>query len=130
MPFCPHCGNETDQLIAALNPVKEEVSAEVEIARINAERDVKVAQLAARGDKDWNETQVEVAEIEADAGMVEAETKAELLDEIMAPEPDPEPVVVVSDETSDEGPADTMADSEPPEADPVSIPEKSGNPWW
>ena len=65
MPYCPHCGNETEQLIAVASPVAETVNAEVEIARINAERDIEVAKIGARQDRDWNETRVEVAGIEA-----------------------------------------------------------------
>lgn len=115
MPYCPHCGGEVEHAIEIASPVEEAVSAEVEIARINAERDVKVAQIQSRQDANWNETQVEVAEVEAEAEVATAEATAEIIGEVLAAEGgepeadpaaaeggDPDPVVVV--EAPDPGP--------------------------
>lgn len=99
MPFCPHCGNEVEAAIPWTMTEDKTVSAEVEIAKINAERDVEVAKISARTDRDYNETRTEVAQIEADAQVAEATVEAELIgDAITAgiePEPEPEPVPVV-----------------------------------
>jgi hypothetical protein len=104
----------------------------VAIARIEAERDVKVAELQ-RGEFQQTpleaETEVAVAEIEAAAAVEESTVKADVLEDIMTPaEPEPEPVVVVSDETAP--PADGPADDEPPEIDAAPVTKKASNPWW
>lgn len=99
MPFCQNCGSQVEQL-PVIAPAAEAVSAEVEIARINAERDVKVAQINARQEKEWNETHVEIAGIEAEAEVASAEATAEVIGEVLAAdsepaeEPEPDPVVV------------------------------------
>jgi hypothetical protein len=107
--------------------VAEEVTAEVEIARIQAERDVQVARIQAKQDKDWNETHVQIAEVEAEAEVASAEATAEVIGEVIAaeagngdPEPadDPAPIVISAEpeddseqlpppvaETHDSGPA-------------------------
>jgi hypothetical protein len=84
MPFCPHCGGEADQLPAAA--AAELSSDEVEIARIQADRDVEVAKIQARQDRDYNETRVEVAAIEGEAEVGAAEAQAEVIGEIIAAE--------------------------------------------
>jgi hypothetical protein len=133
MPFCQHCGNTVDQLLPAV-AAAETVSAEVEIARINAERDVEVAKIAARQDRDWNETRVEVAEIEAVAEVAAAEAEAEVIGEIIAAESGAEtagetgePIVV---QVPDAEPQEEPVTGEPPVVD-VSAPreKKSGGYW-
>jgi hypothetical protein len=108
-------------------------SPEVAIARIQAERDVKVAELA-RGEFQKTEleaeTEIAVAEIDAAAVVEEATVKAEVLDEILSPpEPEPEPVVVVADESAAEA-EEVAADGEPPEVEAVPAGKKASNPWW
>jgi hypothetical protein len=104
---------------------------EVAIARIQAERDVKVAELQ-RGEFDKTEleaeTEIAVAEIEAAADVEEAAVKADVLEEILTPEPEPEPVVIVDDTSG--SPADMPADDEPPEIDTAPAATKASNPWW
>lgn len=116
MAFCPHCGAETELAIPVAAPIAEAVNSEVEIARINAERDVKVAQISARQEKDWNETRVEVATVEAEAEVAAAEATAEVIGEVLAadaePEPDPEPIVIDAPTVEDE-----VVDDAPPEND-------------
>ncbi len=96
MPFCQHCGGETAQLPAA---VPETVSADVRIAEINANRDIEVAKIAARQDRDWNDTRAEVAEIEAGAAVGAAQADAAGMAAAAAiiaetdADPEPEPVV-------------------------------------
>jgi hypothetical protein len=100
---CADCGLTHEAPGEASAPVIPEV----EIARINADRDVKVAQLASRQDADWNETRVEVAEIEADADLAVAEGQVEGALEVIdamnpEPEPAPEPVIVDAPEPEPE----------------------------
>lgn len=112
MPYCPHCGGEVAQLPGA-EPVHEAPIPEVEVARINAERDIAVARLQARQDSEQNETEVEVAAIEAEAEVAAAEAQAEVVAEVLnagdEPEPEGEPIVV-------EAPADPEPDIPPPPA--------------
>ena len=114
MAFCANCGHPQDGSIAAPAEVPE--SDEVRIARINADRDVKVAQLAARQEREWNESREVIAETEAEAAVEVAVAEAEVIGTIIAaetsepePEPMPEPVVV-------EAPA---PEPEPSDAPPV-----------
>jgi hypothetical protein len=109
----PGCGLVHDS-------VTPQVDREIEIARINAERDKYVAQLAARTDKHVTEVEaeasVEVAEAQADALTsllaVEAEAQADAPEE--APEePAPSPVVVsapIIDSGNDEIPVPPKAE--------------------
>lgn len=118
MPFCPHCGGEVEH-VPEVAAVAETVTAKVEIARIQAERDVQVARIQAKQDKDWNDTRVEVAEVEAEAEVAAAEATAEIIGEVIAaeggdvdtePENDPVPVVVSAEPEQDDG-----AELAPPE---------------
>jgi hypothetical protein len=102
--LCADCGLAHESPGDAAPPVIPEV----EIARINADRDVKVAQLAARQDKAWNETMLEETEIRADAEVAVAEVQAEAIAEVIAAEGEasveaagdgtPEPVIVEAPE--------------------------------
>jgi hypothetical protein len=100
----------------------------VAIARIETQRDIEVARLQGRQERDWNETRVEVAEIEGAAEVATAEATAEVIGEVIAaeagaeaepPAEDPAPVVVT-------GPAEPEEELAPPETAPKeSTPKKS-----
>jgi hypothetical protein len=105
--FCPECGQPHEPV-----PVVEETTvidnepiatAEVEIARINANRDITLAKIA-RG----------IAESEAVQEAAIATAEADAVKDALAPPPPPEadPVVVVSDSQDDGGEIEP-----PPEAD-------------
>jgi hypothetical protein len=120
---CTGCGQ--------LHGGAERTNPEVEIARINREADVRIAEIQ-RGEFQKTEleaeTEIAVAEIDAAAAVEEATVKADVLEEIITPpEPEPEPVVVVND---DSAPVDEPPGDEPP--DMVAAPEvkKASNPWW
>jgi|SRR5579859_1744029 len=134
MPYCPDCGHihpaggaapeaeaeaiAAEEAAGAAEGVAETVStAEVEIARIQADRDVTLAKI---------EKGIIAQEIEARE--TENEVKAELLDDVLAP-PEPEPVPVVVEEA----PAEEIPSEEPPpviEAEPEPAGKRKGNPWW
>jgi len=121
---CTGCGE--------LHGGESRTSPEVEIARIQADRDVRVAELA-RGEFQMTEleadTAVAVAEIDAAAAVEEATVKADVLEEILTPpEPEPEPVVVVDDQSA---PADEPPGDEPPDVvDAAPATKSRSNPWW
>jgi hypothetical protein len=123
MPYCPHCGNEVDAMIDFKGPdADNNISAEVRIAEIQANRDIEVAKIAARQDRDWNETRVEVAGIEADAAVEAAVAEAEVVGAAIEAgiAPEPEPVIVnapeaVADAEPEDAPPQVEGGSEPPE---------------
>jgi len=125
MPYCQHCGGEVDQLPAVA--AAETVSAEVEIEKIRAEKEIAIARITARQDRDWNETHLEVATIEAEAEVAAAEATAEVIGEVLAAddepaeEPDAEPVIVADVPEAEPDLAPPVAESH--ESTP---PKKSG----
>jgi hypothetical protein len=117
--FCPDCGAGHECAAGT----GERTNPEVEIARINAERDVSVARLAARQDKDWNETRIEVAAIEAEAGVEAAATEAEIVGAAIEAgiAPEPEPVIIdaptaIADDAPDDAPPPAEGSPPPPPA--------------
>jgi hypothetical protein len=89
----------------------------VEIARIQAERDVKIAQLEYRQDQEAGilaaETAVEVTELETEAELVEAVATAETLAEAAGP-PEAEPAPVTIEAPEPAGPAEDEVLPPPP----------------
>lgn len=134
--YCQHCGGEmTPEQIAAAaaaaNPAAAAASDEVEIARIQAERDIQVAKIGARTEGDYNDTRVAVAEIEGAAEVGAAEATAEAVAAVVdAQAPDDElaepaePAVI---EVPAEPPADELA---PPEVDHAGGGGESKKPAW
>lgn len=109
-----HADPEPEPIIQA---VEETVAADVEVAKIEADRDVTIAKIAAKAEESHDETEVEVlrGEVRVLREMVER----------MAPEPEPEPEpvpVVVND-----APAEPVPDvPAPPAAEaPAHRPSKS-----
>lgn len=117
MPYCQHCGNEVEHAVEALPVAAEAVSAEVEIARINAERDVAVARIQARQAAAELETIETVAEVEAEAQVETAVAEAEVIGEIIAAE----------SESSEETEAPPMVITETPEPEDDLAPPETGH---
>src|SRR5579859_3945569 len=132
--YCTHCGNpiaESDPAEAAADAAAETAGAlegaaeatstsEVEIARINADKEITLAKI---------EKGILAEAIEAQ--VAEDAVKADLLEQVLEP-PEPEPVPVVLD---DAGPAEPELDGEPPPVvDETPAPEPAAksksNPWW
>lgn len=115
--ICQDCGLLHDM------PAAPEESDAVKIARIEAESARELARISARQDKDWNETRVEVAGIEADAEVGAAVAEAEVVGAAIEAgiQPEPEPVIMdapaaVTDEEQPEDAPPPVEGSEPPAA--------------
>lgn len=111
MTYCPHCGNETQREIT---PEEQAMRDSVRIAEINAERDVAIARLNARMQREVNETVEEVAETEADAQVAAATVEAEVVGAAIeaAAVDEPEPIII--EDAAPEEPENEMA---PPTVD-------------
>jgi hypothetical protein len=116
--YCPGCGAKLNREVEEAEVHETETQTEqitdsaVEIARIEANRDVAVAKINAGVVE--HSTEVEQA-----AELAHAEGKAEGLETALAPEPEPapEPVVVVNDDAPEEPsipPAEPEEHHEPP----------------
>jgi hypothetical protein len=105
--FCPECGVDHH---AGEREAETAMDREVEIARINAKRDVEVARVTAGMVKDEAETaaeaEVAVATVEAEAGVEAAEAVADVLEDVVSPEPAETPPVVVEAPAAPAGPAE------------------------
>jgi len=93
MHNCPDCGieheaPEPEVLVEEAVDVEPIADANVEVARIEAERDVTIAKISAKMEERHDETEIEV---------LRAELRA-LRDLITPPEPEPEPTPVVIEE--------------------------------
>ena len=127
MPYCQHCGGplaEAEPAPEIIETIPATNAAEVEIARIQAERDIRLAKIAA-GTIDA-EQEIAVAEAEARADAAEAVV------EILAPEPDPAPEPIV---ITDDGDGDDLDDGNAPpplgdDSGPPPEPAKSSLSWY
>ena len=127
MPYCQHCGGEIDRL-PEVAVAADAIHVDLEIAKIQAERDVAIARLQARQDAAALEVAESIAETEADAqvetavavaeiltaeGEAEAETEGDPI-AVEIPEPEPEPA----------------PDNVPPVVETHSEPKAKNNGWW
>jgi hypothetical protein len=112
---CPDC-----QLLHDMPSAPEE-SDEVKIARINREADIRIAQLSARQDRDWNETRVEVAEIEAGAEVESAVAEAEIIGAALEASdvPEAEPIEIIAPDMVQDVDVDLEEELPPTEGSPV-----------
>lgn len=122
MALCPNCGTALETVIATDSEPPTTESAAVEIARINAERDIALARMNAAASAATDEalvaatvvnseTATEIAEIDAEAAIQPGEIGNAVADAI---EDTPPAVTVVGDgdvNTGDE--IQPLADSEP-----------------
>jgi hypothetical protein len=117
MRYCPDCGTGHDCEAGA----EGRTDPGVEIARINADRDVAVAKLQARMQREELETVEVVAEIEADAEVESSAAEAEIVGAALegGVEPQPEPMVINAPEAI----AESGPDDAPPEVEGSAPPE-------
>lgn len=115
-----HPDPEPEIVIEEAPDTEPVAAAEVEVARIEADRDVTIARIENRVLDD--ELMVRVAALEAENEALRAQ--------LAPPEPEPVPVVV-SEPAPDPGPD---PGSVPPSVEETSAPapaaKKRGNPWW
>jgi hypothetical protein len=117
MRYCPDCGTGHD----CESETGTRTDPGVEIARINADRDVAVARLQARQAREELETVEAVAEVQADAEVEAAVAEAEIVGAAIEAgiEPEPEPVIIDAPEAI----ADAEPDDAPPAAEGSAPPE-------
>lgn len=125
MRYCPDCGTGHDceaETGSRTDPA-------VEIARINADRDVQVARLQARMQRDELETAETIAEVQAEADVAAAVAEAEIIGDAIetsgADTDMAEPVIIdapeaIADDAPDDAPPEVEG-SEPPAAKRKSI---------
>lgn len=129
--FCPECG--TDHHIGDRR-VREELREQVEIERIHADRDIRVAAINAKA-------AVATAETENAIDAAAAEGRAEGMETAIAggavdgqadePGADGAPIVVQAAAADEEPPAAPAADLAPPVVEVPSSPrERAGGGWW
>jgi hypothetical protein len=125
MPFCQHCGGEVATLPEAA-VAAEAIHVDLEIARVNAERDVAIARLAARQDREALEVAESIAETEAEAQVETAVAVAEIIAAEDEPEAEPlgEPIVIEAEPEPEPEP-----DMMPPVADTAPRGKKSSGYW-
>jgi hypothetical protein len=112
--YCPFCGQHHGGELPATEPEAEAViaseitSADVRIAEINADKEIKLAKIAAG-----------MIDAERDAELARAEGKADALEKVITPEPEPEPEpVVITD----------VAPEPEPEGEPTDLPPAEEGP--
>src|SRR5271166_903057 len=127
MAFCTVCGanHHADEEDAAAA-----MDREVEMERLRTKRDIEVARIQAGVTRDTAETYTEseetIAAIEAESGVLAAEAVAEVLEDIVTPETEPEaegsePVIVEAVNEPEQETIEPKDNSgEPPETDKKS----------
>jgi hypothetical protein len=129
--YCTHCGNEVEHAPED-NPAVAAIDTELEIARVNAERDVTIARVAAGAEK-------HVADVAAEAQVESTEVQADAVAEVLASgEGDDQgsevPAGIIIDNSSESEPEPETTDLPEPEHDagpPDDEPKKHsgyGNP--
>jgi len=104
MPYCQHCGGEVAHPVGDDTPAADAVSAEVQIARINADRDIAVERIKSRQAAAELDTVEAVAEVSADADVAVAEATAEVVAADDTPAEDPGDAPVIVEELPEEEP--------------------------
>jgi len=130
MAYCTDCGMQCAQCADATE-TQTAMDREVEMERLRTKRDIEVARIQAGVARDtaeiYTDAETEVAEIDALAGVEAAEAVADVLTDIVSPEPEPpaDPVMI-SDPPAETEPADTI---EPRESG-SPVPEDPGKSSW
>ena len=126
---CQGCGLEHEDVTEPAEPVIVDTEpiadANVQVAEIEANRDVTIARIQAKSEEAWQESRV--AQLEAElTGM--RETLARLAPPAPEPDPDPEPVVIMDDPEPE--PVTEEPTAVPPTPEPAPPKPKKGNAFW
>lgn len=127
--LCPDCGLEHGDAQVAVAETEPIAEASVEVARIEAERDVTIARLSAKTEREVSENDLQgrIAELEGQlVGM--AATLATLAPTQPMTEEEPTPVIV--DEPEPEPAMPEPVAAAPPVVDEPPARRKKSNPWW
>jgi hypothetical protein len=131
MTYCPECGSAMDGHADDTQTLGRDA---VKIAQINAERDIKLARIAAKMNDEDQEVQLAVAETQA--AVLAAEVQEGAVTGTPDEEPPAAPVVVVDStpeqhEHEDTAPAPEPADEgSGPAAPPEHSESRGGNRGW
>lgn len=119
--FCPECGTDHH---AEDRIQQTAVDREIELARINAKRDVDVARIAAGQTRAELETAEAIAEVQADAEVEAAVVEGEVIAAALeASDVDAEPIEIVAPDVITT--VDTDIEQAPPETDGSPVPTES-----
>lgn len=127
--LCPECGMEHGADVEAVPVIEAEAVTEaaVEIAKVEAERDVTLAKIAAKADESADTTRI--AELEGRLRGIE-----EMLDRLAPPAPAedaaPEPEVVLMDPPAPEPEVSETPVEPPPIVDTPAPKAKRRNAFW
>lgn len=125
MKFCPECGTGHD---CTADAERATASDAVRIAEIERDKEIALAKIRLRDSREWNEAQVEMTEVQADAEVeaaaVEGEVIAAAIEAGVVADETVEPVIIDVDATADGGDADASEELPPVEGSPA--PEPSG----
>lgn len=109
--YCQHCGHELQRVADEIEhepaaEVEQIVNADVEIARINADKEIQLAKINAKVTEN-------VIEVEQAVELAAAEAKADALEEAMQPDPPDASVApqvtILSEPDAGDGSEDTLA---------------------
>ena len=126
--ICPDCGLEHGDAQVAVAEVEPVAEASVRIAEIEADRDVTIARLGAKTEREVSESDLrtQVAEMQGVlAGLVTQLTPTQ-----PEPEPESEPIPIVVDEPEPEPVMPEPVAAAPPIVDEAPKGRKKSNPWW
>jgi outer membrane biosynthesis protein TonB len=104
-------------------------SDDVRIAKINADRDIRVAELARNEARQEIEAEVEQTEIVAEASVEASVIEAAVLSDVITPDPAPAPEPVELPVDMPEPEPEVEAVPGPPEQEPPTAPKGDGG-WW
>jgi DNA repair exonuclease SbcCD ATPase subunit len=128
--FCPECGQDHHAGERAERAAEDR---EIALAKINADRDIQVARINARIERDGLETAEEIAEIQADAEVDAAVAEAEIIGAALEASdiPEAEPIEVLVPDVVQDVDVDQTEELPPTEGSPVpDEPRRHGLGMW
>ncbi len=123
--LCAECGLEHADPVIAEAPVAETAAADVQIAEIEAERDIRLAQIGAKAGE--SDAITRIAELEG-----KMDGMREMLERLLPPEPEPDPTPVIVDAPAAEPEpvVEEPAATPPPAVESEPKRSRQRNAWW